>query len=80
MALPEYPLWTGAQGCNQMRYSKLHQRGLQPGVRYMGRCCGFEPYHIGATAEELAPERGLWPPASDKHGSWGSGLNFHTNP
>nr|KAF6354361.1 betaine--homocysteine S-methyltransferase [Myotis myotis] len=43
-------------------------------------CCGFEPYHIRAIAEELAPERGFLPPASEKHGSWGSGLDMHTKP
>ncbi|KAJ8781877.1 hypothetical protein J1605_010625 [Eschrichtius robustus] len=30
--------------------------------------------------EELAPERGFLPPASEKHGSWGSGLDMHTKP
>ena len=27
----------------------------------MGGCCGFEPYHIRAIAEELAEERGGCP-------------------
>jgi hypothetical protein len=38
----------------------------QAGVRYIGGCCGFEPYHIRAIAEELAPERGRLPEGSDK--------------
>ena len=38
----------------------------QAGVRYIGGCCGFEPYHIRAIAEELAPERGRMPEGSDK--------------
>uniref|UniRef100_A0A3P9M926 Betaine-homocysteine methyltransferase n=1 Tax=Oryzias latipes TaxID=8090 RepID=A0A3P9M926_ORYLA len=50
------------------------------GIRYIGGCCGFEPYHIRAVAEELAPERGFLPPASEKHGSWGAGLEMHTKP
>ena len=51
------------------------------GVRYIGGCCGFEPYHIRAVAEELAPERrGRLPPASDKHAAWGGGLEMHTKP
>ena len=28
------------------------------GVRIIGGCCGFEPYHIRAMAEELQKERG----------------------
>ena len=44
------------------------------GVRYIGGCCGFEPYHIRAIAEELAEERGKLPPASDKHQPWGKCL------
>merc|ERR1712059_155944 len=36
------------------------------GVRYIGGCCGFEPYHIRAIAEELSPERGHLPEGTDK--------------
>ncbi len=37
------------------------------GVRYIGGCCGVEPYHIRAMAEELSAERGgRLPEASDK--------------
>ena len=35
-------------------------------VRYIGACCGFEPYHIRAMAEELRAERGKLPEASKK--------------
>ena len=34
--------------------------------RYIGGCCGFEPYHIRAMAEELRAERGKLPEASKK--------------
>ncbi len=44
------------------------------GVRYIGGCCGFEPYHIRAVAEELSKERGCLPDGSDKHDMWGAGL------
>jgi len=47
------------------------------GVRYIGGCCGFEPYHIRAIAEELAPERGFLPVASEKHELWGGALKNH---
>ena len=50
------------------------------GIRFIGGCCGFEPYHIRAVAEELAPERGYLPEASEKHGNWGAGLEMHTKP
>lgn len=50
------------------------------GIRYIGGCCGFEPYHIRAIAEELAPERGFYPEASEKHGRWGESLSMHTKP
>ncbi|MGH0170736.1 UNVERIFIED_CONTAM: hypothetical protein FKN15_060937 [Acipenser sinensis] len=30
--------------------------------------------------QSQAPERGFLPPASEKHGSWGSGLEMHTKP
>ena len=36
------------------------------GVRIIGGCCGFEPYHIRAMAEELREERGKLPEASKK--------------
>ena len=36
------------------------------GVRVIGGCCGFEPYHIRAIAEELAEERKGFPEGTDK--------------
>lgn len=59
---------------------KYAREAYNLGIRYIGGCCGFEPYHIRAIAEELAPERGFLPEASEKHGSWGSGLSMHTKP
>ena len=41
------------------------------GVRYIGGCCGFEPYHIRAVAEELEAERGTKAAGSEKHMPWG---------
>ena len=49
------------------------------GVRYLGGCCGFEPYHIRAIAEEMAEVRGKLPPASDKHLPWGKCLEQNPN-
>lgn len=56
------------------------REAYKAGIRFIGGCCGFEPYHIRAVAEELAPERGFLPEGSQKHGQWGSGLEMHTKP
>lgn len=59
---------------------KYAREAYDAGIRYIGGCCGFEPYHIRALAEELAHERGFFPAGSEKHGTWGSGLEMHTKP
>lgn len=59
---------------------KYARDAYNAGIRYIGGCCGFEPYQIRALAEELAPERGFLPAGSEKHGNWGSGLEMHTKP
>lgn len=59
---------------------KYAREAYNAGIRFIGGCCGFEAYHIRAIAEELAPERGFLPSASEKHGSWGAGLEMHTKP
>lgn len=59
---------------------KYAREAYNAGIHFIGGCCGFEPYHIRAVAEELAVERGLLPAASEKHGSWGAGLEMHTKP
>ena len=33
------------------------RKAYELGVRYIGGCCGTEPYHIRAMAEELSAER-----------------------
>ena len=49
--------------------------------RYIGGCCGFEPYHIRAVSEELCKERGgKVSDGSQKHDVWGGGLRMHTKP
>jgi len=59
---------------------KYARQAYELGVRYIGGCCGFEPYHIRAIAEELESERGYLPLATDKHAPWGGGLKMHTKP
>uniref|UniRef100_F6R5P0 Betaine--homocysteine S-methyltransferase 2 n=1 Tax=Callithrix jacchus TaxID=9483 RepID=F6R5P0_CALJA len=78
--LPEYPFGLEPRVATRWDIQKYAREAYNLGVRYIGGCCGFEPYHVRAIAEELAPERGFLPPASEKHGSWGSGLDMHTKP
>lgn len=59
---------------------KYAREAYNAGIRYIGGCCGFEPYHTRALSEELAVERGFLPAGSEKHGTWGSGLEMHTKP
>lgn len=59
---------------------KYAREAQELGIRYIGGCCGFEPYHIRAVAEELSKERGKLPAGSDKHDPWGAGLKMHTKP
>ncbi|KAI4567782.1 hypothetical protein MJT46_007580 [Ovis ammon polii x Ovis aries] len=78
--LPEFPFGLEPRVATRWDIQKYAREAYNLGVRYIGGCCGFEPYHIRAIAEELAPERGFLPLASEKHGSWGSGLDMHTKP
>ena len=59
---------------------KFAREAYDMGIRYIGGCCGFLPYHIRAIAEELAEERGQLPVSSEKHIPWAGGLMMHTKP
>nr|UIE77778.1 betaine--homocysteine S-methyltransferase 1 [Plecoglossus altivelis] len=79
--LPEFPFGLEPRILTRWDMQKYAREAYKAGIRYIGGCCGFEPYHIRALAEELAPERGgLLPTATEKHGAWGSGLEMHTKP
>jgi len=79
--LPEFPFALESRICTRFDMHKFAREAWNIGVRYIGGCCGFEPYHIRALAEELAPERnGKLPEGSDKHIAWGGGLVMHTKP
>ena len=66
--------------CTRFDIHKFARAAWEEGVRYIGGCCGFQPYHIRALAEELAEERGRLPAGSEKHKQWGGGLELHTKP
>uniref|UniRef100_A0A1W7RAE1 Betaine--homocysteine S-methyltransferase 1 n=1 Tax=Hadrurus spadix TaxID=141984 RepID=A0A1W7RAE1_9SCOR len=78
--LPEFPFGLEPRICTRWDMQKFAREAYNLGVRYIGGCCGFEPYHIRAISEELAKERGQLPKASEKHDPWGEGLKMHTKP
>ncbi|XP_070780434.1 betaine--homocysteine S-methyltransferase 1 isoform X2 [Enoplosus armatus] len=78
--LPEFPFSLEPRILTRWDMQKYAREAYNAGIRYIGGCCGFEPYHVRALAEELAPERGFLPAGSEKHGNWGSGLEMHTKP
>ncbi|XP_020777444.2 betaine--homocysteine S-methyltransferase 1-like [Boleophthalmus pectinirostris] len=78
--LPEFPFALEPRILTRWDMQKYAREAYNAGIRYIGGCCGFEPYHIRALSEELAVERGFLPAGSEKHGSWGSGLEMHTKP
>uniref|UniRef100_A0A3P8TMB8 Betaine-homocysteine methyltransferase n=1 Tax=Amphiprion percula TaxID=161767 RepID=A0A3P8TMB8_AMPPE len=79
--LPEFPFGTlEPRTVTRWDVHKYTREAYKAGIRFIGGCCGFEPYHIRAVAEELAAERGIMPAGSEKHGMWGAGLEMHTKP
>jgi len=80
LRLQEFPFAMEPRGLTRWDCHKYAREAYDAGVRYIGGCCGFEPYHIRAISEELASERGFLPPASEKHGVWGAALKMHTKP
>jgi len=79
--LPEFPFALEPRILTRWEMQTFARDAYNMGIRYIGGCCGFEPYHTRAVAEELAPERGnKLPIASDKHIPWGGGLCMHTKP
>jgi len=78
--LPEFPFGLEPRICTRMDMHKYARQAYDLGIRFIGGCCGFEPYHIRAVAEELAKERGKNPAGSEKHEPWGGALTMHTKP
>ena len=56
------------------------RQAYELGVRYIGGCCGTEPYHIRAISEELAAERQKSAPVTDEFGDILSGIRDHPRP
>ncbi|KAG7278298.1 hypothetical protein CRUP_029903, partial [Coryphaenoides rupestris] len=53
--LAEYPFAMEARAMTRWDMQKYAREAYNAGIRYIGGCCGFEPYHIRAIAEELSP-------------------------
>jgi len=64
--LPEFPYALEPRTLTRWEVKRWAREAYNLGIRYIGGCCGFEPYHIRAIAEELAKERGKLPEGSDK--------------
>ncbi|XP_040581277.1 betaine--homocysteine S-methyltransferase 1 [Lepeophtheirus salmonis] len=79
--LPEFPFALESRICTRFDMHRYAREAYELGIRYIGGCCGFEPYHIRALSEELVNERkGKLGQASQKHLPWGGGLKMHTKP
>lgn len=57
IALPEFPYALETRFLNREEAKQFARKAYEMGVRYIGGCCGFRPYHIRAMAEELYEER-----------------------
>ncbi|XP_071796291.1 betaine--homocysteine S-methyltransferase 1-like [Asterias amurensis] len=71
-ALPSWPFAMEPRALTRIDVHRFAREAYELGVRYIGGCCGFEPHHIKAIAEELAEERGRLPPSAPVGGSWKS--------
>jgi len=78
--LPEFPFGLEPRICTRWDMHRYAREAYDLGVRYIGGCCGFEPYHIRAVSEELEKETGIKALSSEKHLPWGGGLKMHTKP
>jgi len=79
--LPEFPFALEPRVLTRWEIQRFTRQAWEMGIRYIGGCCGFEPYHVRAMVEELEPERqGKVGLSSLKHERWGGGLSMHTKP
>jgi len=78
--LPEFPFALEPRVATRWEIQNWTRASYDMGMRYIGGCCGFLPYHIRAIAEELEAERGVQAQGSQKHEKWGKGLEMHTKP
>eukprot|EP00111_Clytia_hemisphaerica_P004838 TCONS_00013908-protein len=72
---PECPYAMESKTITRWDAQEFARRAYEAGIRYIGGCCGMEPYHIRAIAEELREERGRLP--LNSRGVNGSALRDH---
>jgi len=72
----EAPLALESRLISRFDAYKYARKAYETGIRFIGGCCGFEPYHIRAVAEELSEERGGKLPINSR-GIWGENINLH---
>ena len=51
--LPEFPFALEPRICTRFDIHKYAREAFQLGVRYIGGCCGFQPYHIRSVHTSL---------------------------
>jgi betaine-homocysteine S-methyltransferase len=74
--LPEFPFALEPRTCTRWDAHKYARDAYKMGIRYIGGCCGFEPYHIKALSDELEKERGK----DESNDNWIADLRMHTKP
>lgn len=78
--LPEFPFALEPRICTRWEMARFAREAYDLGIRFIGGCCGFEPYHIRSCSEELAKERGRRPASGAKWIPGAGGLAMHTKP
>uniref|UniRef100_H2ZFT2 Hcy-binding domain-containing protein n=1 Tax=Ciona savignyi TaxID=51511 RepID=H2ZFT2_CIOSA len=63
--LPETPLALEPRQATRFEAHAFARAAYDLGVRYIGGCCGMEPHHIRAIAQELSSERKKNPAVDD---------------
>jgi len=82
LTLPDAPLALDSRVLTRTEVHQFARAAYDIGVRYIGGCCGMEPHHIRAIAQELAPERKRKIPCDDLCPAYGyylkySGVNWN---
>uniref|UniRef100_H2ZQK5 Hcy-binding domain-containing protein n=1 Tax=Ciona savignyi TaxID=51511 RepID=H2ZQK5_CIOSA len=53
LALPEFPFALDSRSVTRFEFGKFARKAFEMGVQYIGGCCGAEPHHIRAIAQEV---------------------------
>jgi len=78
--LPEFPFALESRICTRFDMQRYAREAYNMGIRYIGGCCGFQPYHIRAITEELSDVRGRNYEGCKKYEPNAEGLLMHTKP